>query len=346
MTKHTCPGSSKLTKDGKACELKLDVPLYCGLTTNAVPGWPRCYKQDGSALTIPSEPIGADSTTTTGAVSNKKSLENKCTDILDVQYANLLDSINEIHQFEQDLFEKLEIVENGGTSDMTAAELRGRINNLSKLRNQLYRDLNNILTSSQCNLAESRQNLADQVAMVEIVKRELDNSEKTIFELQNIRNNQRRMVEITTYEKDRYAAYKNIFKILAFSGLGILASTILSNRGFTTLGKMGVVTSIVLAIIFTAKSMYDIWDRNNMNWNRYDFGESGGLPSHKQTVWGHDKTAINKLYTGGLSEFNTLKHKAAHGVDKIRGAGDKIIGKSKSIIGGASKSASRIAADY
>ena len=57
------------------------------------------------------------------------------------------------------------------------------------------------MTSSQCNLAESRQNLADQVAMVEIVKRELDNSEKTIFELQNIRNNQRRMVEITTYEK-------------------------------------------------------------------------------------------------------------------------------------------------
>lgn len=53
---------------------------------------------------------------------------------------------------------------------MTAAELRGRINDLSKLRNQLYKDLNNILTTSQCNLAESRQNLADQVAMVEIVK--------------------------------------------------------------------------------------------------------------------------------------------------------------------------------
>lgn len=53
MAKHKCPGSAKLTDDGKACELKLDIPLYCGLTTDAVPGWPRCYKNDGSALTIP-----------------------------------------------------------------------------------------------------------------------------------------------------------------------------------------------------------------------------------------------------------------------------------------------------
>lgn len=344
MAKHKCPGSAKLTDDGKACELKLDIPLYCGLTTDAVPGWPRCYKNDGSALTIPPKPAPIESTSNNG--SNKNSLKNKCTDILNVQYTTLIDSINEIHQFEQDLFEKLEIVENGGTSDMTAAELRGRINDLSKLRNQLYKDLNNILTTSQCNLAESRQNLADQVAMVEIVKRELDNSEKTIEELQNTRNNRQRMVEITTYEKDRYAAYKNIFKILAFSALGILASVILSNRGFTTLGKTGVVISIVLAIIFTLRSVYDIWYKNNMNWNRYDFGESGGMPKHEQTVWQHDVTAMDTLYKGSMSELDTLKRKTETGAQKIYGAGEKAINKTKGVINDTSKSAATITHDY
>ena len=43
MSKPNCPGSSTLTDDGKACEVNLDFPLYCGLTADSVPGWPRCY---------------------------------------------------------------------------------------------------------------------------------------------------------------------------------------------------------------------------------------------------------------------------------------------------------------
>ena len=46
MSKTNCPGSSTLTDDGKACEVKLDFPLYCGLTADSVPGWPRCYDDD------------------------------------------------------------------------------------------------------------------------------------------------------------------------------------------------------------------------------------------------------------------------------------------------------------
>ena len=100
--------------------------------------------------------------------------------------------INNIHAFEGKLFSDLEAVENGQESSMSAMEIKGRIGDLSQLRNQLYKDLNNILTSTQCNLADSRMNLADQIAMVDIVKKELDNAEKAINELQIIRNNRKR----------------------------------------------------------------------------------------------------------------------------------------------------------
>ena len=345
MSKHKCPGSSTLTDNETACEIKLDMPLFCGLTKDSVPGWPRCYKKDGSSLTIPPSP--ADTTTIggTGTGIAKKQLESNCTDILNVQYANLINSINEIHQFEGNLFDKLETVESGGTSDMTAVELRGRISDLSKLRNQLYTDLNTILTSTQCNLADSRQNLADQVAMVEIVKKELDNSEKSIAELQDIRNNRRRMVEITTYEKDRYKAHKNIFKILAFCGLGILFSVFLINRGFTTIGNGGIGLSIIIAIILTIRNIYNIWWRDNMNWNRYNFGRYGSVKGgsgqqHDGSVWEHDVAAVEKIYYGGEQEVDTLKTSTEKEGKKIYGAAQTLTGKAKGDINKAVSTAS------
>ena len=49
--------------------------------------------------------------------------------------------------------------------------------------------------------------------MVEIVKKELDNSEKAIKELEIVRNNRRRMVEITIM-KNRYTSHKIFLKQL------------------------------------------------------------------------------------------------------------------------------------
>ena len=256
MSKPNCPGSSTLTDDGKACEVKLDFPLYCGLTSDSVPGWPRCYSKDGAAIKVPPKPASNGSSSTG---TGKSKLQPSCSDILNVQYTDLLDSINNIHAFEGKLFEDLETVENGGESSMTSIEIKGRISDLSKLRNQLYTDLNNILTSTQCNLADSRQNLADQIAMVDIVKKELDNAETAIKELEIIRNNRRRMVQITDYEKQRFGSHKNIFRTIAFCGLGVLIGVYLVNAGWGTIGKFAIVASIAMGVILTLGSVYYNW---------------------------------------------------------------------------------------
>ena len=69
MSKTNCPGSSTLTDDGKACEVKLDFPLYCGLTNDSVPGWPRCYSNNGKAIQIPPKPDAAKASESPGARS-------------------------------------------------------------------------------------------------------------------------------------------------------------------------------------------------------------------------------------------------------------------------------------
>ena len=335
MSKPNCPGSSTLTDDGKACEVKLDFPLFCGLTSDSVPGWPRCYSGDGTAIQVPPGPGGGGSSTTG---TGKSKLKPSCSDILNVQYTDLLDSINNIHAFEGKLFEDLESVENGGESSMTAMEIKGRISDLSKLRNQLYTDLNNILTSTQCNLADSRQNLADQIAMVDIVKKELDNAERAIKELEIIRNNRRRMVQITDYEKQRFGSHKNIFRTIAFCGLGVLISVYLVNAGWRSIGKMGIVASIAIGVILTMGSIYYNWWRSGMNWNRFNFGKytaagAGG------TVYEHDVKAFEKLYGDTKTEVGNLEQQAEAEGDKAYAAGQKVYGAATKVVSSAASQA-------
>jgi hypothetical protein len=336
MSKPNCPGSSTLTDDGKACEVKLDSPLYCGLTADSVPGWPRCYSQDGTAIQVPPKPGAASGSSSTG--TGKSKLQPSCSDILNVQYTDLLDSINNIHAFEGKLFEDLETVENGGESSMTSIEIKGRISDLSKLRNQLYTDLNNILTSTQCNLADSRQNLADQIAMVDIVKKELDNAETAIKELEIIRNNRRRMVQITDYEKQRFGSHKNIFRTIAFCGLGVLIGVYLVNAGWGTIGKLGIVASIAMAVILTLSSVYYNWWRSGMNWNRFNFG-SYSAAAGGSTVYDHDVRAFDKLYDDSSTEFSHIESQAKHEATKAYDAGKKVYGAASKVADSAASQA-------
>ena len=335
MSKPNCPGSSTLTDDGKACEVKLDFPLFCGLTSDSVPGWPRCYSGDGTAIQVPPGPGGGGSSTTG---TGKSKLKPSCSDILNVQYTDLLDSINNIHAFEGKLFEDLESVENGGESSMTAMEIKGRISDLSKLRNQLYTDLNNILTSTQCNLADSRQNLADQIAMVDIVKKELDNAERAIKELEIIRNNRRRMVQITDYEKQRFGSHKNIFRTIAFCGLGVLISVYLVNAGWRSIGKMGIVASIAIGVILTMGSIYYNWWRSGMNWNRFNFGKYDAAGAGG-TVYEHDVKAFEKLYGDTKTEVGNLEQQAEAEGDKAYAAGQKVYGAATKVVSSAASQA-------
>ena len=94
---------------------------------------------------------------------------------------------------------------------------------------------------------------------------------KNLKELEIIRNNRRRMVQITDYEKQRFGSHKNIFRTIAFCGLGVLISVYLVNAGWGTIGKAGIVASIAMGCIFTMSSIYYNWWRSGMNWNRFNF---------------------------------------------------------------------------
>jgi hypothetical protein len=228
--------------------------------------------------------------------------ENVCKDALIKNWENKVNIIKEIHTLETELLGKIEthaqeLTDDGSISiPFKKSELIAKIETLSKRRQQHMQDLENILTNSQCNLAQSRQNLADQTTMIKIVGEELDRAEKTIADLEDVRNSRKRMVEITDYEKKRYKAHKDIFKNVAFCGLGVLMSVFLSNKGYPTIGKIGITLSIVVGLILTARKILDNSQRDSMRWDRYSFGSSSpSLKPNTQSVYEYDVQSLTKL---------------------------------------------------
>jgi len=237
-------------------------------------------------------------------MSNK----NVCKDALIKNWENKVNIIKEIHTLETELLGKIEthaqeLTDDGSISiPFKKSELIAKIETLSKRRQQHMQDLENILTNSQCNLAQSRQNLADQTTMIKIVGEELDRAEKTIADLEDVRNSRKRMVEITDYEKKRYKAHKDIFKNVAFCGLGVLMSVFLSNKGYPTIGKIGIAFSIVVGLILTVKKIIDNSQRDSMRWDRYSFGSSNpSLKQPTQSVYEYDVEHMEKLESSETS---------------------------------------------
>ena len=87
----SCPGSMKLANNKKACKVDLDFTAYCSLEAGGAPGWPSCGNQTIQKYknySLPSAPTG-------GAVvpPPKAKLQPSCSDILNVQYKNLLKTL-------------------------------------------------------------------------------------------------------------------------------------------------------------------------------------------------------------------------------------------------------------
>jgi hypothetical protein len=229
------------------------------------------------------------------------SSENVCKDALIKNWENKVNIIKDIHSLETELLGQMEshaqeLADDGSISiPFKKSELIAKIAILSKRRQQHVQDLDNILTNSQCNLAQSRQNLADQTTMIKIVGEELDRAEKTIADLEDVKNGRKRMVEITDYEKKRYKAHKDIFKNVAFCGLGVLMSVFLSNKGYPTIAKIGIVLSIVVGLILTVRKILDNSQRDSMRWDRYSFGSNPSLNPPTQSVYEYDVQNLTKL---------------------------------------------------
>ncbi len=183
----------------------------------------------------------------------------------------LLNDIQSLQTIEQQLFNSLE--ENTGLTTEQQKKVIEKINNISKMRVNLYQTLNSINSFFQNSLANSKGLLTEQTAAIDIVEKELNTSKKRLQVLEEEKNNKIRLVEINNYYGQKYSEHSDLMKLIVMMLVPILILSILFSKGILP-SKIYYILIAIIAIIggiFIWKKIFSIVLRDPMNYEEYNW---------------------------------------------------------------------------
>jgi len=148
-----------------------------------------------------------------------------------------------------------------------------RINELSKMRSTLFGSLQDSYMMNQYQVAQTRNDLVDELTSVKVIEGELNNSKNQMNALKQEKINKLRMVEINTYYGKRYESHTDLMKIIIIACVPILLITILSKKSIIPRNIANILSAVVIVIFIIVmwNRMRDILFRDNMDYDQYDF---------------------------------------------------------------------------
>jgi hypothetical protein len=125
---------------------------------------------------------------------------------------------------------------------------------------------------------DSRGNLADQITVTKVIENEKENAERELVALEQERANKKRLIELGSYEYDRYRSHKNIIKVITYGALGVLLFVILMNQSWfpAPIGVGSICLIIAVVVITIGGRMATNFSRNNLEWDKFDYSASPG----------------------------------------------------------------------
>jgi hypothetical protein len=185
--------------------------------------------------------------------------------------SQILNDIQSLQKLEQKLFSTLDT--NLNLTTLQKGEIINRINELSKMRINLYQTMNGINTYFQTALYNSRGTLEQQAAVIKIVEDELNKAKRRLKTLEDTKNNKVRLVQINEYYGDKYAEHSLLMKIIIYTLIPMIILTAIYNIGFLpNIIYYSLLTIIsIIAGIFIWFRLWSIWSRDRMNYQAYDW---------------------------------------------------------------------------
>jgi hypothetical protein len=189
-------------------------------------------------------------------------------------------NIKELQEMEKNLYRKLDTsVAGEAVSKSEANRIVRRIDEISTLRQNLFKSLKNMYSLLRNNVSSSRRNLVNDMTNIGIVESELKNAKAQIQVLQTEKNNKTRMVEINKYYSSNYENHSEVMKIIIFTCIPIILFAALGNREIISSYITTILISISLGIglIFLFFKIKDIAFRDNMNYDEYAYNKVSGI---------------------------------------------------------------------
>ena len=207
-------------------------------------------------------------------------------------YQTTLNNIKDLQNLEKDLYTKLEISANKQGDAVEQTTIINRINKISQIRISLLQTLNTMSDTLQTQVGNSRVNLVDQLTLIGVIEKQLNQIKEQMNQSDNIKNNKLRMVEINTYYGKRYKSYTELMKIVIFSSILFLILALLKKKEFIPENISNALLSIflIISLFFILQKINDIYWRDNMDFDQYNWFN---VPdSYEKTVFEYDKEAI------------------------------------------------------
>lgn len=205
-----------------------------------------------------------------------------------------LTDIQGLQSVEKELFNQL----NGGLEDGTLTpekknDIITKINEISQMRINLYKNLNNMSSFYGSNVASSNAVLAEQTIAVGIIEQELNAAKQRLSQLEDESNKKMRMVQINTYYGDKYSTSVDILKRIVLFCIPVLFFTVLYNADLIpkTIYNIILVVILVWGVISVGRKIIDASFRSNMNYQEYS--------------WEFDKKTAPPIDTNYSTQGNT-----------------------------------------
>ena len=246
---------------------------------------------------------------------NKATFNAEHQQLLEEKHQNTIKNIQELQEMEKYMYQNLESLNAGGNSTQGEEDqIVNRINELTQMRINLFTQLKQQYGSTANELNNDRKALKDQVATVGIVEDELNKAKQNYRALVNEKNNKLRMVEIGTYQSDRYSAHIGVMKIIAIASVIVLVASVLLQRGLLP-GRVVsgiIIITVAVAIILVIRKVLDLSSRSNLVYDQYNWGANHSeLQPGYQGVLAYDESFFKKL--GG-----EVEHGATQAVSDVK----------------------------
>ena len=162
---------------------------------------------------------------------------------------------------------------NSATTDAQKLDINNRIAELEAIKVNLLNILTPLYTTFQTNVAVTNDTLSKQILALEIINAETVNSDRQLGLLTSEKRDKSRLVEINTYYGKQYNSHKQIMKTIVLICIPIIILTILGNKGLfpNTFAVLLISIIIIFGIFSLGYQIIDVSNRNNMNYDEYDW---------------------------------------------------------------------------
>lgn len=202
---------------------------------------------------------------------------------LNTSVQQIITNIKQLQTTEMQLYTSLD---DQNLDSTKRTNIINQINEIGQTRSTLYNSLKNMAASYQQNVSTSQDTIQQQMFALDIVENELNEAKLRTQQLEKEKYNKLRLVEINTYYGKRFDAHKDIVKVIVYVCIFMLITIILGKKEILPRNIYIVLNGmiIVIGVIVIGKKIIDLSNRDNMNFDEYDwYFDKSKAPSDTST---------------------------------------------------------------